>query len=209
MPTYDTTSKYGSRALTGSNVVSDVDTGFKSLRDDLEAIIATAYQGTVAARPTSTGGSPGKTGRFYYATDTGQLFYDYGTGWILVYEAPEAWRVIGAGGQPAFQNSWAAVTGETAPAFYKHLSVVRLTGATIGGASTSVAFTLPAGYRPLNMLAFRAVAVTDLATGAFAGAIDFAHDAGVNIKADGTVLISRTTGTLAVSLDGITFRAEQ
>ena len=40
-------------------------------------------QGTLAARPTSTAGSPGIQGRLYMATDQTPhaLYYDYGTGW--------------------------------------------------------------------------------------------------------------------------------
>jgi hypothetical protein len=38
-------------------------------------------QGTLASRPVSTSGSPGKTGRIYYATDNTHLYYDFGTGW--------------------------------------------------------------------------------------------------------------------------------
>lgn len=38
--------------------------------------------GVLASRPTSTPGSPGKAGLFYFATDTGQFFVDYGTGWL-------------------------------------------------------------------------------------------------------------------------------
>lgn len=38
-------------------------------------------QGVLASRPVSTAGSPGIQGRFYYATDTGILYYDTGTAW--------------------------------------------------------------------------------------------------------------------------------
>jgi hypothetical protein len=39
-------------------------------------------QGLLASRPVSTGGSPGITGRFYYATDNQHLYLDMGTGWV-------------------------------------------------------------------------------------------------------------------------------
>jgi hypothetical protein len=84
---YVTTTKYGLRALTGGSNVSDIDAGFLALAGDLDAIIATADKGTAAARPTSTPGSPGKSGRLYYATD-GDLAFDYGTGWAPVPSAP-------------------------------------------------------------------------------------------------------------------------
>jgi len=43
-------------------------------------------QGALAARPTSTSGSPGIPGRIYVATDQTphQLFWDYGTGWDAI-----------------------------------------------------------------------------------------------------------------------------
>ncbi|MFY9488061.1 MAG: hypothetical protein WAP35_05115 [Solirubrobacterales bacterium] len=40
-------------------------------------------QGVFASRPTSTGGSPGKQGRRYYATDQGIEYLDTGTSWII------------------------------------------------------------------------------------------------------------------------------
>lgn len=56
---------------------------------DIAALVAAIEQsamygqGTLAARPVSTVGSPGKQGRFYMATDQNPhaLFYDNGTGW--------------------------------------------------------------------------------------------------------------------------------
>jgi hypothetical protein len=84
VPTYDQTTKYALRKLQGSNAVSDVDAGLAALADDVDAIMATDSQGLLANRPTSTPGSPGKAGRYYRATDTGQLFRDHGTGWVEI-----------------------------------------------------------------------------------------------------------------------------
>lgn len=41
-------------------------------------------QGVFASRPISTPGSPGKSGRYYYATDRKILMRDFGTGWSVV-----------------------------------------------------------------------------------------------------------------------------
>jgi hypothetical protein len=49
----------------------------------LDDVAKDAPQGTLASRPVSTPASPGKVGRYYYATDYGVLFRDYGTGWSL------------------------------------------------------------------------------------------------------------------------------
>lgn len=84
MPTYTNTSKHSLRRLTGGSLISEIDTGIAALADDIDAIIATDDQGTFAARPVSTAGSPGKSGRYYYATDTGELFRDTGTAWVAV-----------------------------------------------------------------------------------------------------------------------------
>lgn len=62
----------------------NIDAHLKQIADQVDALTAIFGQGTLASRPTSTPGSPGKTGRFYYATDNGKLYYDYGTGWTLV-----------------------------------------------------------------------------------------------------------------------------
>lgn len=85
---YGNTAKYALRKLLGSNVVSDIDAGFAALADDLDGLIVSYSQGTLASRPTSTGGSPGKQGRLYRATDVGILFYDNGTGWDPVSTPP-------------------------------------------------------------------------------------------------------------------------
>jgi hypothetical protein len=52
----------------------------KRLVDAIE-ISAMYGQGTLAARPVSTGATPGKQGRIYDAADVGAVYWDYGTGW--------------------------------------------------------------------------------------------------------------------------------
>lgn len=65
-------------ALHIGNVVTGLE---KALRSD---------SGLAAARPVSSVGTPGIVGRMYYATDDGQMYYDYGTGWIAMYTANSA-----------------------------------------------------------------------------------------------------------------------
>lgn len=55
------------------------------LAQGVENIIATAYQGTAAARPAA-----GDSGRFYYATDTNTLSYDSGGAWTTIF--PQTFR---------------------------------------------------------------------------------------------------------------------
>jgi microcystin-dependent protein len=90
---YSTTGRYGLRALTGVSLVSEIDDGFAALRDDLDAIIATAYTSPASARPVSSPASPGILGRWHRATDSGELSFDYGTGWLVVNAADLAANV--------------------------------------------------------------------------------------------------------------------
>jgi hypothetical protein len=58
-------------------------------------------RGVLTSRPVSTPGSPGMDGRFYYANDsgdsTGDLHYDYGTGWrkVPMYQTDGSLRPTG------------------------------------------------------------------------------------------------------------------
>jgi hypothetical protein len=65
--------------------------------------------------------------------------------------AVEPVRDVGAPGQPAFGETWAAVNPQTeqAPGFYKDRGRVYLRGAISGDSGqNSTMFTLPEGYRP-------------------------------------------------------------
>jgi hypothetical protein len=109
---------------------------------------------------------------------------------------------IGAAGQPAFKNSWtnfdAAGAGARAARFYTHQGRVYLAGVVKGGASGTIAFTLPTGYRPL---------VSDI-TQAMACSGGVAH---VRITSIGDVSITAvgtgSTPSTFCFLDGISFRA--
>lgn len=84
----DTTPKWAIPYLEGTDIgdtIDDVDAASAALLDDLLTPYA---EGTLASRPVSTPGSPGIKGRWYRATDTGVLFYDYGTGWQVVLAGP-------------------------------------------------------------------------------------------------------------------------
>lgn len=69
----------------------NTDAAYKAIADAVDAVAAMFGQGTFAARPVSTPANPGKQGRFYMVTsgaETGQLYYDYGTGWLYVNPPP-------------------------------------------------------------------------------------------------------------------------
>lgn len=61
----------------------DVPADMKALAESLDDV-AKDDSGTLAERPTSSAESPGKVGRYYYATDKHILYRDTGTGWIAV-----------------------------------------------------------------------------------------------------------------------------
>lgn len=87
-----TTTRLGLRYPVAGDI-DDVPTWMHNLALDLDAIVPPTSHGTLAARPTSSGGSPGIADRLYYATDVdpktlvdrtgvnGQLYRDNGTGW--------------------------------------------------------------------------------------------------------------------------------
>jgi hypothetical protein len=81
---FTTTTKWALRKLTGASLVNDIDAGFEALAEDIDAKLTPYDAGLLAARPTSTSGSPGKAGRTYRATDTGVIYLDTGTGWLPV-----------------------------------------------------------------------------------------------------------------------------
>ena len=104
----------------------------------------------------------------------------------------EAWHEIGATGQPAFQNGWVyAGAPYNTCAFRKDgFGFVHLKGVMKSGTIGSVAFTLPAGYRPA------ATVLSPTTTTQY-----------VSVDSSGNVSgLFANTGT---PIDGITFHAEQ
>lgn len=65
--------------------------------------------------------------------------------------ADSSWKVVGAAGQPAFQNSWVNFpTGGWPTAAFRLDSEgwIQMRGLLTGGVNNTVAFTLPVGHRP-------------------------------------------------------------
>jgi hypothetical protein len=134
--------------------------------------------------------------------------------------ASEAWHVVGAPGEPAFQNSWVDNgSGVPRAAFYKDREgIVHLEGLVNQGAARTTIFQLPPGYRPPSgmFLAFPVACacantdnhgdIVDESTGEFV--VNGPNDPGIG--SDGAVMIeSDVTGSDAVWLNGISFRAGQ
>lgn len=77
-----TTPRWGLRYPLGTDA-PDVPLWMSRLATDLDDV-AKDSQGLLNDRPLSSGGTPGKAGRYYFATDTGQIFRDHGAGWTPV-----------------------------------------------------------------------------------------------------------------------------
>ena len=115
----------------------------------------------------------------------------------------ETWHDVGTTNDfdVTFQNSWANVGGGNPPAgFYKDkMNIVHLRGNIDTGASGSIAFTLPVGYRP--EYSTRHIVYNNNGGPGPGGANVF-----INVQADGDVIPTFSAGT-DMWLDGVSFRA--
>jgi hypothetical protein len=121
---------------------------------------------------------------------------------------PEGWHLVGAPGEPLFQNSWKdSPTGPGAPepvAFFKDREgVVHLKGIAVSGTPSKTVFQLPPGFRPAAGR-LQSFAVACGCGGQSAGAaVIYGPENGA--QPDGGVSVP---GASSFSLDGISFRAE-
>ena len=118
------------------------------------------------------------------------------TAYLLSGTSGEPWHLIGAPGEPAFQNSWVnlppGVENAQAGFYLDPVGRVHLKGGIYKGGGPSTAFTLPPGYRPPENLAFAAAGL--------AGPPE-----NVLIYTDGQVLVNSAEGK-PMTLDDISFR---
>ncbi len=107
----------------------------------------------------------------------------------------DKWHVVGAGSEPAFENSWVAYGGGyTAPAFFRDpWGFVHLRGMAKTGSLSANIFTLPAGYWPaatslFNVISNGAIGRIDIGTAgnvyAFAGSATYLSLEGITFHAD-------------------------
>jgi len=122
-------------------------------------------------------------------------------------EPIEALHFVGAAGEPAFTNSWVNFDAGSPPPsgtqayanFYKDRGRVYLGGTIKGGAASTVAFTLPPGYRPRTTTGPYFVVLGGPSASA----------ALLTVLSDGTVTPANLSGSNVnafISLDGASFR---
>jgi hypothetical protein len=107
------------------------------------------------------------------------------------------WHVVGRAGEPAFQNGWTNydTVNYSTCAFRKDgQNFVYLKGTITSGAASTNIFTLPAGYRPSQLLMFDP----------YGGE----YNSNVTVYSNGVVHKGPNYNTF-VSLDGIVFHADQ
>jgi hypothetical protein len=114
--------------------------------------------------------------------------------------AMDSWHTVGATGEPAFQNSWVNYDAATfaSAGFRKDPGGrVAIRGSIKTGASGTIAFTLPTGYRPPKILRFSGMPQQ--------GAAEWQQ---VNVNPSGDVAVYGSNPSGLVSLDGIEFDTE-
>jgi hypothetical protein len=123
----------------------------------------------------------------------------------------EAWHVVGAPGEPQFENSWkeSSAPVRQSVAFYKdHEGIVHLRGSAEGGIAGTI-FQLPPGFRPpFNKTPQFPVLCGGIGPCSSPGITELTiFGSGISEAADGGVYVP-TPPAATVNLDGITFRAE-
>lgn len=101
-------------------------------------------RGLASARPNSTVGSPGIEGRFYFASDTLVLSYDYGTGWITLGPDTGEFRQVAydvvAGSEP---SGWLLCDGREVSRSGATLALFQKIGTVHGNGDGIGTFNLP------------------------------------------------------------------
>jgi hypothetical protein len=131
---------------------------------------------------------------------------DWDTQWTsIVPDPPEAVRYVGAAGQPALQNSWIhydsnsatpLMAGQRDVRFWRHHGHVYLAGLCKNGTASTIAFTLPVGYRPADIGGGNQLILPVVSNGLFGAIL---------IYANGDVSMWQGS-TAYFSLDGVVFR---
>jgi hypothetical protein len=128
--------------------------------------------------------------------------------------ASEGWHVVGAPGEPSFDNGWinSSIPSQDSVAFYKdRVGIVHLRGLAKGGSAGTI-FQLPTGFRPgSGKIPEFLIGCEGITTCNISGNQGVAElmifGSGISAAADGAVFAPTPVAT-AVNLDGVAFRAE-
>jgi hypothetical protein len=116
--------------------------------------------------------------------------------------APEKWHIVGAAGEPAFENNWSTFglnIGSAPVSFLKdRLGFVHVRGSGTGGTSSCI-FQLPPGYRPAASESFTNNTFSSM-TGSVAGRVNVSSQ-------DGQVCFTFGAGNSVAPLSGVIFLA--
>lgn len=166
---------------------ASVNVALSQLADDIEGI-GKNTKTFKAVEVDGTGGSASTTPSGTIKTST--------AGSVI---AEEAWREVGGVGQPAFGTNWSNYGGGTSAAgFYKDSSgVVHLKGTVKCSGATTTVFTLPAGYRPAELMRFGGIDYSGSVWELYNGVVD----------TSGVLSIDPTISKTYWTLDCISFRA--
>jgi hypothetical protein len=120
---------------------------------------------------------------------------------------PESWHVVGAPGEPQFENGWEDFPSSAQfedVAFYKdHEGVVHLKGRAVGGSSHRY-FTLPPGFRPApDKIIFPVVSCE--CSSSSEGTLNISGTSSTDPLNSGAIYGPPAT---VIGFDGVTFRAE-
>jgi hypothetical protein len=119
--------RFGLVGPLGPDPVQQLRLSITNTQTVLEALGAQATQGSTSSRPTSSPGTPGISGRFYYhasGASAGNLDYDYGTGWVTVVSSQQtvdavagvgSLRTLGTGAQQATAGNDARLSDARTP----------------------------------------------------------------------------------------------
>ncbi|HVE81045.1 MAG TPA: hypothetical protein VNA68_02850 [Candidatus Dormibacteraeota bacterium] len=108
--------------------------------------------------------------------------------------AQEAWHEVGAGGEPAFLNTWTNYGGNYATVAFRkdHFGIVHLRGVTKSGTMNTGVFALPVGYRPAAWEQFQ---------------LSYGGNTSIEVQASNGQVVAYGTYNGFISLSGITFQA--
>jgi hypothetical protein len=193
-----------SAATTAPSTIFTLPVGYRPPRQEVFLVMAATgaqrldvmTDGTVSFSPALATGNFVSLDEVEFDTESVAQIASVGT------QPMEGLHYVGGAGEPAFTNSWVNTDANRPARFRKYPDGrVRLSGVIQGGASGSIAFTLPVGYRPNSPTTSSVFAVVAGTTG---------QTAQVAVYFDGRVIPTSGSGNVATVtvLDGIEFDTE-